>query len=121
MLIQKYDSTSTESSSSYINDILERYDDYILALAHEQYPRHIASPEVLDLEIQELAQRSRIKLWRALQKRHITHLKPYIRLIVRSESIDMVRSYKPYLPLPIDEDGELYQGNVLVTPSEGMQ
>src|SRR5256885_16695694 len=94
-----------------INMILRRNDDYILTLAREKVPRHIASPEVLDLEIHELAQRSRIKLWRALQKRHITHLKAYIRRIVHSESMDMVRSYKPDLPLPVDEDGELYQGD----------
>jgi hypothetical protein len=35
--------------------------------------------------------------------------------------MDMIRGYKPDLPLPLDEEGELYQGNVLVTPSEGMQ
>ena len=104
-----------------INTILRQNDAYILALAREKVPRHIASPEVLDLEIHELAQRSRIKLWRALQKRHITHVKAYIRCIVHSESMDMVRSYKPDLPLPVDEDGELYQGDVLMVSGEGMQ
>ena len=121
MLIQKDDGIPSYNSSSYINDILERYDAYILALAREKVPRHIASPEVLDLEIHELAQRSRIKLWRTLQKRHITHISAYIRCIVHSESMDMVRSYKPDLPLPVDEDGELYQGDVLVALSEGMR
>ncbi len=104
-----------------IDEILRQNDGYILALAREKVPRHIASPEVLDLEIHELAQRSRIKLWRALQKRHITHLKAYIRRIVHSESMDMVRSYKPDLPLSVDEDGELYQGDVLMVSGEGMQ
>jgi DNA-directed RNA polymerase specialized sigma24 family protein len=104
-----------------IDEILRQNDDYILALARKKVPRHIATPEVLDLEINELAQRSRIKLWRALQKRHITHVKAYIRRIVHSESIDMVRRYKPDLPLPVDEDGELYQGDVLMVSGEGMQ
>ena len=104
-----------------INEILGQNDRYILALAREKVPRHIVSPEVLDLEIHELAQRSRIKLWRMLQTRHITHIKAYIRCIVHCESVDMIRRYKPNLPLPIDEDGELYQGNVLVAPSDGMQ
>ncbi len=104
-----------------IDEILRQNDSYILALAREKIPRHIAFPEVLDLEIHELAQRSRIKLWRTLQKRHITCVKAYIRCIVHSESMDMVRCYKPDLPLPVDEDGELYQGDVLLAPGEGMQ
>lgn len=104
-----------------IDKVLRQNDGYILALAREKVPRHIAPPEVLDLEVHELAQRSRIKLWRTLQKRHITHIKAYIRCIVHSESMDMVRSYKPILPLPVDEDGELYQGDVLVAPGEEMQ
>lgn len=104
-----------------IDEILSQNDGYILALAREKIPHHIASQEVLDMEIHELAQRSRIKLWRMLQTKHITHIKAYIRCIVHSESIDMVRRYKPILPLPVDEDGELHQGKVLVAPSEGMQ
>ena len=110
-----------EYDSNEINAILRQNDDYIVALAREKVPRHIVSPEMLDLEIHELAQRSRIKLWRALQKNRITNIKPYIKCIVRSESVDMVRRYKPHLPLPVDEDGELFQGNALLAPGEGMQ
>ena len=33
----------------------------------------------------------------------------------------MIRSSKSELPLPLDEEGELYQGHVLVAFSEGMQ
>ncbi len=104
-----------------IDEILSQNEDYILVLARNKVPRHLTSPEVLDLEIQELAQRSRIKLWRTLQKSRIIHIKAYIRCIVHSVSMDMIRGDKPDLPLPLDEEGELYQGNVLVTPSEGMQ
>jgi len=104
-----------------IDEILRQNDGYIVAWAREKVPRHIASPEVLDLEIHELAQRTRIKLSRTIQKRAITHLSAYIRCIVHSASMDMVRSYKPDLPLPVDEDGELYQGDVLVALSEGMR
>ena len=111
----------SDYDANEIDEILRQNDGYILALSREKVPRHIASPEVLDLEIHELAQRSRIKLWRTLQKSHITYLKAYIRRIVHSESMDMARRYKSNLPLPVDEDGELYQGDVLVAPSEGMQ
>ncbi len=104
-----------------IDNILSQNDSYILSIAREKIPSHITSPEVLDLEIQELAQRSRIKLWRMLQTKHITHIKAYLRCIVHSESVDMVRRYKSNLPLPINEEGELYQGSVLVAPCDGMQ
>jgi DNA-directed RNA polymerase specialized sigma24 family protein len=104
-----------------IDEILRLNDHYILALAREKVPRHMVSPEVLDLEIYELAQRARIKLWRSLQKRHITHIKAYIKCIIHSESMDMIRRGKSELPLPLDEEGELYQGGVLVVPSEGMR
>jgi hypothetical protein len=48
MLKQKYDGTSTYSGS-YINEVLERHDDYILALARAVVPRHITSPELLGM------------------------------------------------------------------------
>ncbi len=104
-----------------IDEILRQNEDYIVTLARDKVPRHIASPELLDLEIQELAQRSRIKLWKTLQKNHITYIKAYIRCIVHSVSMDMIRGFKPDLPLPLDEEGELFQGNVLVALGEGMQ
>lgn len=112
---------ASDYDANEIEEILRQNDSYIFALAQEKISRHLVSPEVLDLEINELAQRSRIKLWRTLQKRPITHIRAYIRCIVHSETIDMARSYKPSLPLPVDEDGELYQGDVIVTASEGMQ
>lgn len=37
-----------------IDEILGQNDGYIIALAREKVPRHIASPEVLDLEIKEV-------------------------------------------------------------------
>jgi DNA-directed RNA polymerase specialized sigma24 family protein len=111
----------SDYDANEIDEILRQNDDYILAMARKKVPRHIASPEVLDLEIQELAQRSRIKLWRTLQQSRITHIKAYIRCIVHSASMDMIRGFKPDLPLPLDEEGELYQGNVLVALGEGMQ
>src|SRR5436305_2965708 len=55
----------SDYDANQIDEILRQNDDYILALAVEEVPRHIASPDVLDLEIHELAQRSRIKLWRS--------------------------------------------------------
>jgi len=73
---------------------------------------------VLDLEIDEIIQRVRIKFWRALLTKHIDHHRAYIRSIVSTEFNDIGRRRKAPLPLPTDEDGELYMGNVLVNESK---
>ena len=104
-----------------VDKMLEDYDAYIVALARKNVPYNVTSPEVLDLDIDELAQNTRIKLWIASEKERITCIKAYIRCIVRTQSVNMVREHQPALPLPTDEDGELYQGNLLVTPGKGMQ
>jgi DNA-directed RNA polymerase specialized sigma24 family protein len=79
---------------------------------------NIAQPDVLDLEIDEITQRVRIKFWKALLTKEIEHHKAYIRAIVSNEFNDLGRRRKVPLPLPTDEDGELYMGNVLVNEGE---
>lgn len=101
--------------------ILEQYDAYIVTLARKMIPRKIVPPDVLDLEIDELAQKVRVKIWLSCQNRRITNPKAYIYRVARTESIDMLRQHKPTLPLPIDGDGELYQGNPLVQAVEEMR
>lgn len=112
---------SAYDSDFDVDAVLEQYDEYVVALARKNIPHNVAPPEVLDLEIDELAQNSRIKFWLALQKRQITYPKTYLRYIVQSESVNLLRQHKPLLSLPADEDGELYQGDLLIIPSEGMQ
>ena len=121
MKISHLTGPSAYDSDFDVDALLEQHDEYIVALAKKYLPRTIAPAEVLDLEIDELAQNSRIKLWLALQKRKITHPRSYIRCIVQTESVDMIRQHKPILPLLTDEDGELKQGNLLAIPGEGMQ
>ncbi|HYU76684.1 MAG TPA: sigma-70 family RNA polymerase sigma factor [Ktedonobacteraceae bacterium] len=101
-------------------DLLERTDPYIMDQVRRQVPRHMLRPEVLDLEIDELAQNVRIKLWQALLQRTIVNLQGYIRTMVRNEVINMLRRSRSCLPLITDEDGELYQGNALINVGEGM-
>jgi DNA-directed RNA polymerase specialized sigma24 family protein len=110
-------------SSAYDSDadeILEQYDAYIVALVQKKIPRNCVRDEVLHDEIDELAQNVRIKLWQALRKKRINNPKAYIRSIVYTEVIDIVRQRPLTLPLPLTEEGELYQGNLVVTPSQGM-
>ena len=84
---------------------LRRLDGYIISRVHRLgrcYSRDI-HPAVLDLELDEIIQRVRIKLWQALEKRDIHYPYAYIKLIIQSEFIDMKRRKKPYLSLSTDE------------------
>lgn len=74
-----------------------------------------------DLDTDELAQKVRIKLWHALQKGTIHNPRAYIQRVVDTVIIDVMRRSRPVLPLMWDEEGELYQGNLLIMPGKGMQ
>ncbi len=103
-----------------IDRILEQYNTYLLRLACKGLPQGLSHPDTLDLDIDELVQNVRIKLWQALKRRHITHIGAYIRCIVRTETVNLLRRHTAISSLPMTEDGELYQGNVLMSNSEGM-
>ncbi len=107
-----------EDPSSDVDAILEQIDDYIRMLARRKVPRNVFPPETLDLEIDELAQRVRIKLWPALQRAHIENLKAFVSCIVVHEVVNMLRRRKITLPLPVDEDGELLQGRIVTLAGE---
>jgi len=114
-----------EQRCPVIEEVLEQNEQFIISQARDLMRRnpHIAHADVLDLEIDELTQRVRIKFWQVLREgKQIEYSKAYIKRIVHSEFIDMLRRKKPQrsLPLPVDEEGELYQGNMLITSSEGM-
>jgi DNA-directed RNA polymerase specialized sigma24 family protein len=113
---------SEEDSDPDIEEILARFDPFIVALVQKmaRSSSNIARPEVLDLEIDEITQRVRIKFWKALEAKEIDHHKAYIRTIVSNEFNDLGRKRKAPLPLPTDEDGELYMGKVLLSESKGL-
>jgi DNA-directed RNA polymerase specialized sigma24 family protein len=106
----------------HVEDMVEKYDPYICAAARQKIRNmqpHI-SAQLQEEQINELVQRSRIKFWLALKRRPIRSPKAYIRRIVHSEAVDMVRQKPRAIPLTLDEEGELYQGWLLVEKSEGM-
>ncbi len=75
---------------------LQRFDAYIVAQVHQigySYARHVP-PSVLDLELDEIIQLVRIKFWQALEKRDIRYPYAYIKLIIQSQFIDMLRCQK---------------------------
>ena len=105
-----------------VDEILVRLDPYIVALVENMARRSssIARPEVLDLEIDEIVQKVRIKLWKALTEKLIAYPRAYIRAIVSNEFNDIPRKRKAPLPLPTDEDGEIHLGTTLLAEKEGM-
>ena len=120
MKLDNLGGVSKKGCDSSIQEILVRFDSYIVMLVQHKAcnSSNIARPEVLDLEIDEIIQRVRIKFWQALLKKEIEHHRAYLRSIVSNEFNDIGRRRKAPLPLPTDEDGELYMGNVLVNESK---
>ena len=110
--------------SAYDNDadeILERYDMYIVALAQKRVPQNCVRIEALHDEIDELAQNVRIKFWLAIQKKRINNPQAYIRSIVYTEVVNITRRSPSALPFPLNKDGELYQCNPIIVQSQEMQ
>lgn len=108
-------------NTSDINEILEDYDSFIRMLARKNMPRTITSVEALDLDIDDLVQITRINLWFALQKQDVRNMGAFIRRIVHNEAINMVRQYKPILPLITNDEGELYQEHSIVACGQEIQ
>src|SRR2546421_5529519 len=104
-----------------IEKVLEDLDGYVRSLAGRKFPRSVVREEMLDMEVDEIVQNTRIKLWQALQRKEIINLEAYVRCIVYTECVNMVRGYKYLFSLPLNEEGELYQGKVLMMASQGMQ
>jgi DNA-directed RNA polymerase specialized sigma24 family protein len=103
-----------------VDEILKQYDSYIIALAHKELPHIAIHMGVLEDDIDEIAQMARIKLSSALKKGPIGNLNAYVKKIVRSQRIDLLRKYKYTLPLIIDEEGEIQQqGKVMFLYSRG--
>jgi DNA-directed RNA polymerase specialized sigma24 family protein len=117
---------NSEDLSAYesefdIDELLEQHDRYINALARKKIPRNLIPPEMLSDEIDELAQKIRIKLWQVLQKQQIIYPRAYLNCIAYTESIDMVRRYKSAQTLFIRTDCETYPGNSKEGPDEGVE
>jgi DNA-directed RNA polymerase specialized sigma24 family protein len=107
--------------NSDINDILQRYDGFIRMLARKNIPHSITLVDTIDLDIDDLAQTIRLKLWLALQKHEVHNIPAYIKGIVHNEVIDMVRQHKPVEPLITNDEGELYQPQTMIASGQRVQ
>ena len=96
-----------------INSFLESYHSYILALARGEIPGLFGY-----YDSDDLAQDVLIKLWRVLLDHAIEFPGSYIRRSVHNEKVGLVRKHRPYQYLVRDEEGEIRQGEAMVTNSE---
>lgn len=111
--------TAIRDEEITIDELLEQYNPYIVSLAWKSILRGTVSPENLPFAIDELAQNVRLKLWHAIQKKSVTHFKAYIGRIVQNEAVNILRRKEPTSPLPVNEEGELYQGHLLLATADG--
>src|SRR5690242_20412123 len=77
-----------------IAELLEKLDTYIVHLARKRIPRYTVRPGEHELEIDELAQQTRVKLWLALCKSDIANPAGYAGSIVSTEAVNMQRRFR---------------------------
>ncbi len=102
-MLEKTVITSQKDSSGAT---LQRFDAYIVSQVHQigyNYSRTV-QPSVLDLELDEVIQLVRIKFWQALGKRNIRYPYAYIKLIIQSQFIDMIRYQRRYELVSLNEE-----------------
>lgn len=100
-----------------VNNVLEKLNTYIIMVADRKVSYYISSQE-RDVEIGEIVQQSRIKLWRALQKGHVVNPPAYASTIVSTQAIDMQRRRKPLLSLDAEDDAALFSDNGAHDPQQ---
>ena len=106
---------STSDADPDIEHVLEEVDGYIQALAWQGIPNSSGLFTHVDFDVDDLVQNSRIKLWQALQKKHIENPRAYLRRIVYHEVVNLARQRKDHVPLQTDRDGELSADFMLET------
>ena len=116
-----YNHTVHRMASIQEESLVAEHDDYIVALARKKVSRRPLYSDSLRDDIEDLAQKIRIKLWHISERQHIIATRAYTSCIATTISIDMAREHKPVVPLPISEDGELYQGNLMFLISQEAQ
>lgn len=111
-----------DSADRPLEDIIECYSAYIAFLARYYVPRQVIRPEQIEDEIDDIIQEAHIRLWKTLMLKHvqILCLEAYIARIVRNLCRDVGRRRTLYA-LPVDADGELQQGCILMLQGEGGQ
>ncbi len=102
-----------------VNEILEKLDNELRTFASKKVPYSTFPSGVHGIELDEIIQRTRIKLWKALQKGHIARPEIYVRYIVFTEIVDMARRNKRNFCLSIDDYFDIEYGEH-IAPSKNV-
>jgi DNA-directed RNA polymerase specialized sigma24 family protein len=94
-------------SETGIGEVLEQLETHFVALARKKLPRYLVRPGEQHLELDELVQQTRIKLWLALEKGYVVDPVAYARAIAYTESVNMQRRFKPICMLSEVPDDQL--------------
>src|SRR6266487_2033124 len=85
--------SSIDEERRFADELVERYDPYIVALSWKKAPRNVIPPERLADEIDDLAQKIRIQFWQSAQRQTIHYPKAYLGMIAHHEVVNIVRQY----------------------------
>ena len=77
-----------------------------------------AHAATLDLDMDDVAQQVRIKLWQAARRQLLHSPRAYVAHIISTILVDLLRSREPTTSLALDDEGEPYQGDPLIEFSQ---
>jgi DNA-directed RNA polymerase specialized sigma24 family protein len=101
---------------------VEGFRSYISRSVSRYFPTGLVPPDERPAWIEDVTQNAWIKFWSVMSRPEakIVSAKLYLDCIIRSACIDGIRSCKRKYAssLPLDPDGELQQGKVLLTASQ---
>lgn len=115
---------ATDSEDATADELLTKLDAYIIDTVSKKMSRlssSVVPPDILDLEIDEMIQLVRIKLWQAQQQQQpIQYPRAYIQAIVTHAYVDRIRAYKNQRAMSLQayESSELYTGDMIATPQD---
>jgi DNA-directed RNA polymerase specialized sigma24 family protein len=112
------ENTRLTNSTARIDEILNDVNRMLTRIAREHLPGVVLRRGGAEMEADDLAQHTLIKLWEEMQKQTITHYRAYARSILHNAAMDMLRRYRPTGQLPLNEQGELLQGRLLFADNE---
>ncbi|GHO75095.1 hypothetical protein KSD_28660 [Ktedonobacter sp. SOSP1-85] len=100
-----------------IDRFFDQYDSYISLQAQRRFSRKnsMARAETYDLDVDDVKQSLRLHCWLVLRQHTIENPRAYISRAAFNETVSLARQYKPCSQLTLDDDGELFQGNISQT------
>jgi DNA-directed RNA polymerase specialized sigma24 family protein len=110
-------------SNDSIDSLVELYQAYIMKQAKSMayLTSMMAHSADLYVDPDDIAQEVSLSFWKQLKKGFIDNPEAYIRRITHNKYIDaMRRCHMNLRSLPVAENGELLEGEILITPGEGM-